>query len=141
MSGFAASACIFIEPSAKVFSMLCSKLLSCILKVPPCLSSSFILLTLYVRKSNDSSDCLRAADVIYAIEPLRRYHSESAHASDPAKLVLMFFLGMKIIASWKRTFCVPACTKPIRLYMMNLWYDVSKKGLPRSGVPSIISPC
>ena len=52
---------------------------------------------------------------MYILDPLRRYHRDSAQERAAAKLVLMFFRGIKISASWKRTTSVPASLNPSKL--------------------------
>ena len=78
---------------------------------------------------------------MYVLDPDFRYQSDSAHDSAAANVVFTFFRGTKIRASWYLVTFVPRFIIPTTLYIMNLWNGSSRNGFPRSGVPSMASPC
>ena len=62
---------------------------------------------LYCQLSKVSSACLSAAATTYTTEPDMRCRMDSAQASAETKIVLPFFLGMKINASLMTRSMVP----------------------------------
>ena len=52
---------------------------------------------------------------MYIFAPLRLYHNDRAQLRAAAKVVLIFFRGTKISASWYLTISVPLRLKPMRL--------------------------
>ena len=110
-SGLLASAIRSSDPPARsLFPTLCSMLLSRMRHPSACAALRLpysTRSTLYVQLSNVSMACFSAAPTTYTLAPDFRSRMPSAHASAETKIVLPFFLGIKMNASLTRRSLVP----------------------------------